>query len=223
MFHNNRKSHPIVMVACVCARQVWPETCTSIVNVIQNPFYGAFTVFHRGSSIVPARNKVAALFLEHAMKPTHLLFVDDDMIFGADAVEKLLLDHKDVVMGNCFTRKYPCTPAYGHFDKETKGKSAPFTAYEKNALQPVEYVGMALTLISRRALEAVGEKPFREIHYDETNIDMSEDISFCRRALDKGIVPWVDTRVQVGHIGEHVFDERDFEATQQILAEAAEA
>uniref|UniRef100_A0A832I553 Glycosyltransferase family 2 protein n=1 Tax=Eiseniibacteriota bacterium TaxID=2212470 RepID=A0A832I553_UNCEI len=222
MFSKVRKhleTRPLVMVATVCARQLWPETATCIISVLNSPQYRAFSLFHRGSVIHLARNTVAKAFLAHPNKPDYLLFVDDDMVFKHDALEKLLADHKDIVTGNAFSRQYPVKPVVGMFDTDPakKGRVHVLLDYKKDALQPVDSCGMAFTLISRHALEKVGPKPFGFLFFPETDGELHEDSSFCWRAKEAGLQVWLDSRVQVGHIGDVVFDERDFEAGKEEL------
>ena len=94
--------------------------------------------------------------------------------------------------------------------------------YRKGELQPVESCGMAFTLISRRAAEqvmAVHARPFDPIFFPETDGELAEDSSFCWRAKEAGVQVWLDARVQIGHIGDVIFDERDFEASLPQLRE----
>lgn len=222
MFSKVRKhieTRPTVMVATVCARQLWPETATAIIGVLNNPQYRAFSLFHRGSMLHTARNTVAKVFLEHKNRPDYLLFVDDDMVFRHDALEQLLANHKDVVTGNAFTRQYPVKPVVGMFDTDPakKGRVSVLIDYQKDALQPIDSCGMAFTLISRNALEKAGPKPFDPMFFPETDGELHEDSSFCWRVKEAGVQVWLNSSVQVGHIGDVIFDERDFEAGKEEL------
>lgn len=164
-----------------------------------------------------ARNTVVKAFLDHKHRPDYLLFVDDDMVFKHDALELLLADHKDIVTGNAFTRAYPVKPVVGMFDPVRKGRVSVLIDYKKDALQPVDSCGMAFTLISRNALEKVGPKPFDLLFFPETDGELHEDSSFCWRAKEAGLQVWLDASVQIGHIGDVIFDERDFEAGKEEL------
>jgi len=216
------KKPPLVLIAVPCYQQVWAETATCVLNLTHSAAYDSIVTFHRGGLIHRSRNQLVRLFLDRPEKPDYLLFVDSDMMFKADALQQLIDDHKDVVTGNAFTRKYPVRPVVGRFSTERDGEVETLINFEKEALQQVESCGMAFTLISRRALERVGPHPFNFIYFPETDRELPEDSSFCWNARKAGLQVWLDSRVQVGHIGEVVFDERDFEAGKEDLLKQTE-
>jgi cellulose synthase/poly-beta-1,6-N-acetylglucosamine synthase-like glycosyltransferase len=216
---HTQKKPPLIFIACPAYDKVWAETATCVINLTHSSFYNVIVSFFRGGLIHRSRNTLAKVFLEHEAKPDYLLFVDSDMLFKADALEQLLLNHKDIVTGNAFSRAYPCKPVVGTFDMERPGRVIHMLDYQKDALQPVDSCGMAFTLISRRALEQVGPRPFDFIFFPESDGELPEDSAFCWRAKQKGLQVWLDSRVQIGHIGDVVFDERDFEASKEDLIE----
>jgi hypothetical protein len=63
-----------------------------------------------GSLVYIARNK----FVQQAIEGdyTHLLFIDSDMVFNADALNVLLYHNKDIVSGSIFTRVPPYKPCF---------------------------------------------------------------------------------------------------------------
>ena len=217
----SHKKKPLVFVAIPTHDQVWAETATCVFNLMNSPMHDTMASFHRGGLIYLSRNTMADLFLKHPAKPDYLLFVDSDMVFKRDALENLLLDHKDIVTGNAFSRQYPVKPVVGMFDPELHGRVRILVDYQKDALQPIDSCGMAFTLISRRALEKVFAHhwaPFNPIFFEETHGHLPEDSSFCWRAKEAGLQVWLDSRVQVGHIVDVIFSEEDFEAGKEDLA-----
>lgn len=220
LFSKLNKRLPVVMIACPTTDKVWAETATCIINLTHSSFYRTITSFFRGGLIHRSRNELANLFLRHDAKPDYLLFVDSDMVFRPDALELLLLDHKDIVTANAFSRQYPVKPVVGMFDPVKIGKVNILVDFQKDILEPVDSCGMAFTLISRRAMEqvtAAHPKPFNFIFFPETDGELPEDSAFCWRAKEVGLQVWHDSRVQIGHIGDVVFDERDFEAGKEEL------
>lgn len=93
------------------------------------------------------------------MRPgsTHLLFVDDDMVPPADALEKLLADDRPVVSAICTTRGEPCEIAAKVYDES----SDQFVKMESIGLDRLVEaklaVGAAFLLMRREAIEAVME------------------------------------------------------------------
>ena len=216
---------PTVLIAVPCHRQVFTDTMTCVVNIMQSKAYRSRVMFHQGGLIHRARNTVAEYFLNHEEKPDYLLFVDDDMVFQGNALEQLLADHKDIVTGNAFTRKFPVRPVVGHFDEERLGRVNTLVEYQKDTLQPVDSCGMAFTLISRRAMEqvvAVNKHPFNFVYFPETDGELPEDSAFCWWAKKAGLQVWLDSRVQIGHIGSIIYDEVDYEAGKDQLIKLME-
>ena len=223
----HQRTHiPTVLIAVPCHRQVFTDTMTCVVNIMQSSqAYRSRVMFHQGGLIHRARNTVAEYFLKHEEKPDYLLFVDDDMVFQGDALEKLLSNGKDIVTGNAFTRKFPVRPVVGHFDPVRLGRINTLVEYKKDELQQVESCGMAFTLISRKAMEqvtAVNKHPFNFIYFPETDGELPEDSAFCWWAKQAGIDVWLDSRVQIGHIGSIIYDEVDFDAGKDQLIKLME-
>lgn len=211
---------PLVMIACPTYDKVWAETATCVFNLTHSHSYRTMVSFFRGGLIHRSRNELAKLFLKHEARPDYLLFVDSDMLFKPEALEQLLADGKDIVTGNAFSRQYPAKPVVGTFDPVKIGKVNIMIDFQKEALQPVDSCGMAFTLISRRAMEqvvAAHHRPFNIIFFPDTDGELPEDSAFCWRAKEAGLQVWLDSRVQIGHIGDVVFDERDFEAGKEEL------
>jgi len=62
----------------------------------------------QGSMLVQQRHSL----VERALRqnPTHILFIDSDMEFPADTLNRLLAADKDIVGANCTTRAMPPEP-----------------------------------------------------------------------------------------------------------------
>lgn len=219
MFSKLNKRPPLVLIAVPCYDKVYAETATAVINLTKSQRYESIVSFFRGGLIHRSRNTLAKLFLEHPTKPDYILFVDSDMVFKADALEQLMDDHKDIVTGNAFSRQFPVKPVVGTFDQSRPGRVIHLLDYKKDALQPIDSCGMAFTLISRNAMEKVGKRPFDFIFFPESDGELPEDSAFCWRAKQAGLQVHLDSRVEVGHIGEYVYDERDFEASRPQLEE----
>ena len=163
-------------------------------------------VFVSGSQIVHAtRNSLVEAALMHK-DWTHCLFIDDDMTFPENTLE-VLLKHDKPVIGVSYV-----------------GKAAPFhlIVWDKVNGEPVRWpvdrgrrgavkvfaVGMGVTLIKREVIKAIGKRWFEFSKYK------GEDIEFCGKAMEAGFETWVDTELEVGHIGRFSYDIRTLENYQ---------
>lgn len=177
-----------------------------------------------GTGGIPdARNKVAQAFLERT-EGEWLWFVDTDMGFEHDALERLLAAADPVerpVMGAlCFAHRrmgrtplraerYGIIPTlYQFVQTDEQSGFAPMPSWDYGKIIPVGGTGAAFLLIHRGALEAVqakyGPQWFEPITHPTANPGgmprtFSEDLSFCLRLAACGIQPYVDTSVQTTH------------------------
>jgi len=168
------------------------------------------------------RSKCVAIsnFFLHTEIP-YLISIDRDMAFSPDHLEKLytnLKDGYDLIAGIYCMRS----------GKGLSGKRE--TAYYLNGeIQEFLSVPWGFTGISRKLLQKmvdelslplVGEElkyyPFCEekLSEDRTTL-MGDDTSFCEKAHQVGIQPYVDTSIQVGHFGDHIFTIEDFISYQE--------
>lgn len=171
-----------------------------------------------GDSLVSrARNVLTANFLQS--DATHLLFLDSDLIFGADQVARIM-NHTEDVVGGFYPKKVqgPIQWCCNAFPDNPPPR--------EDGLQPVKYMGTGFLRISRRVFERMIETYGDLIAYtaDETNrIEhdfwsvgvhqfpdgtrryLSEDWFFCQRWLDMGETVWADTKICVKHVGTAVY------------------
>ena len=159
----------------------------------------------QGMVIDKARNTLAEGALNVEPEASHILWIDDDMTFPPDALERLLAHEKDIVGGLCFNRRPPYQPIL------MRDHNAAISAgdhrfgfcyhYPPDDLFPVDATGGAFILIHRRVYEAIGKDWY-------TPLDgLSEDLSFCLRAKKAGFDIFVDTGLKIGHIAQVVIDE----------------
>lgn len=149
-----------------------------------------------------ARNILTAGALRDVPGLTHLLFIDDDMIFEPDAFERLLAHDLPIVGGLCHNRRPPYMPI---LMREYDGGYAFVYDYDREidarGLIEVDATGAAFLLVQKEVFERIAT----ELKEDPFAIrGPGEDISFCLRAKELGYKIFVDTTVEIGHVGEVV-------------------
>jgi hypothetical protein len=161
--------------------------------------------------IVDARNKVAGQFVD--TEAEWLFWLDTDMGFEADTLEKLLAvaDPVDrpIVGGLAFAQKevvedgmsgWRCAPRATILDwRDVDGvkKFVGRAHYPVNALVQCSATGSACLIVHRSVFEKIGERWYDPIVTDEGPI--GEDISFCARAGAAGFPIFVHTGVRTSH------------------------
>lgn len=169
-----------------------------------------------------ARNKGVVEFLtdEQLRDVPWLLWVDTDMGFSPDSLERLMevADPTDrpVVGGLCFVQMEPDPDGMGGFSTraaptiydwtQTEDAKQGFAVrwdYSANTLLRCDGTGSAFILIHRRVLELMVEK-LGPVWYDRvtnptTKALIGEDLSFCLRAGSLGVPVHVHSGVRTTH------------------------
>jgi len=167
---------------------------------------GATIAIKLGDSLVArARNNLAADFL--ASDCTHLLWIDSDILFDYEHVERLLSHEVDVV-GGLYAIKDQDRPRWC-CNLLPGGKL-------KGDLAPAQETGTGFLLTTRRVYEALQEdhpERFYTCDFDKVSkFDffptgvrngryLSEDWAFCWDCRAAGFEVWVDSECKVDHLG----------------------
>ena len=162
-----------------------------------------YTAILKRLPIVTARNKIVNTAQEHNCD--WILWIDDDMVVkpNINLIEKLLAHDKDIVAPLFFSRSYPFIPML--FKRHKKGDK--FTVYDnmvdydkepkdKRGLIKVDGVGFGCVLTKVKIFDKITTP------YFWSNEWFGEDLFFCEQATRAGFEIFVDTTVDVGHIGE---------------------
>lgn len=137
-----------------------------------------------------------------------LFFVDSDMTFPKDTLERLLSHNKPIVSGLCFKREYPPRATLYRALDEDMNSLVNLVRWEP--LQRIDASGCACLLIRREVFEQVPPPWFALSEWGN-----AEDISFFCRVRRAGIEAWADTTVQCGHVGMYEFGIKDYERALQ--------
>jgi GT2 family glycosyltransferase len=216
-----------VVVAYVYSRDVTYSFHHSIIELIgydlahhARVLRGGYIAYKASTDgLADARNKVVKAFLEEH-QADWLLWVDTDMGFAADTLERLLAAadpvERPVVGGLAFTQReeesdgmggWRCraTPTVFDWAKLDDGQMG-FSVrwgYPHDMLTRCAGTGSACILIHRSVFERVEEKYGRSWYDRVPNVSLgqviSEDLSFCLRAGTLNIPVHVHTGVKTSH------------------------
>jgi len=166
-----------------------------------------------GSLLVAERNRIVEDF--YRSEATHLLCIDSDLGFPAEAVLAMLKANKEFVAGVYPARSEDNTNEYLIRPKLTDNS----IIVKEGHLLAAEYIPAGFMLLSRSAIQKMRDK-FPELYYEPKmeirknehaylffNTEVyegefwGEDYVFCRRAREAGIDIWVDPLIQFDHDG----------------------
>lgn len=192
---------------------------------------GIIAIRCNAGQLVSARNKAVRLFLEEGGSQW-LLWVDTDMAFAPDTLERLLevADpvERPIVGALCFSQREMAPDDMGGYHtaatptifdwisvtddtRELEGFEIRYD-YPPNALVRCDGTGSALILVHRSVFERIQAKYGREWYHRIPARDgsMGEDLSFCMRATALGFPIYVHTGVRTTHLKPVWLTEQDF-------------
>ena len=154
----------------------------------------------------------------------YLFFVDSDMIFRPDVLDRLYDRHKDVV-GAIYSLRSGKNhgPAIYNYRKD-KGDFTRYPYWPINKFLKVDGIGTGLLLIKIEALKKIPAPRFAYLECVTPDKKgnrrrVGEDLSFCIRCKENGIKVYADGTIWVGHLGEKIWSYKDFQVAEIIAKE----
>ena len=166
--------------------------------------------FMVGSLIYDSRNKLAKQAVE--MEADYILWLDSDVIFNPDLMERLYALDADIATGLYFRRTAPFTPVIfktlekedGHLINE---------GYEDYPEDPFEVAGCGFGAVLMKA-DVLFNMPDPGMWFTPA-YNAGEDIAFCMRAREAGYKIVCDPKAQLGHVGHVTITENFYKQVKQ--------
>lgn len=146
-----------------------------------------FLLTSMGTLIVNQRRDLAEQGLQAGA--THVLYIDSDMRFPKDALDRLLAHDKPIVAANYATRRFPIHSVAFANDETFETVT---TEPDSTGLQSVAAVGMGMFLVKREVFEKLPAPWFMIGYQPKTGAYSGEDIYFCRKARQQGFEVLID-------------------------------
>lgn len=163
--------------------------------------------------LADARNQVTAHWLDNT-DARWLWFVDSDMGFAADTLERLIDSSSEIdrfaVGALCFSWRLGAPDGMGGYSAEPvptmygwdgRGFRA-VTDYKRDSVVRVAGTGAACLLLHRSAMETLrgghGDNWFTPVRYPDGGM-LGEDLSLCYRLGEGGFGVHVDTSIKTTH------------------------
>lgn len=129
---------------------------------------------------------------------SHLLFLDSDMMFPPDTLERLLAHDKPIAGASYCQRRAPFKLTH----TELEGSQCTLDG----DLREVKRLPTGCMLIRREVLNAFTDSPAFQVPWIGKTF-IGEDNYFCDVAREKGFSCWLDTALtkQLKHLGTHAF------------------
>jgi len=185
-------------------RGVKPKCAESILQMVNHSNLDYhFIVSTYGYNTAENRNYITAQAVKNNC--THLLLLDDDMLYEADSIDKLLA-HKKHIVGATYSVRRLLEPDQNNLviefftDDEGKPLKSDTEPFKCSAL------GGGLLLIDLKSIRDL-EPPFfwYKANMSVGMVTMSNDWWFCEKARNAGWNIWCDPSLLPKHIGDYEF------------------
>ena len=195
------------LIAIPCMDTIEADFVESLLNL--RPVGEVEIKLLKASLVYDARNQIVQYAISKGGYD-FILWLDSDMTFEPDLMEKLMADiegdgdgeKKMAVSGLCFGRRPPFKPCiYKKLDVQTNGQMVMpvcenWFDYPRDSVFEIEACGFACLLMRMDMLEAMGiyGVPFFPVG------GLGEDLTFCWRAKKLDMKFHCDSRLKIGHI-----------------------
>lgn len=192
-----------ILVAIPSCRDWKPSFGSSLIGLVHYSRHIEFDVYiMQGASVLPkARQNAVRKAIEQGY--SHILFLDDDMSFPSDLMEKFLSHNLPVVAAN-YTRKTrnATTQTCGIDGQVVK-------SFGKTGVEEAGWVGFGAVLIRLEDIKDIENPLFETRWMPERNDFVGEDYYFCGKVRTHGIKIYIDHDVsnKTSHIGDYAYRE----------------
>lgn len=175
----------------------------------KNGEQGIYTV--AGTLIFDQREKLAATALNEGAD--YILWIDADMRFPKNTIDRLIKHNKPIVGVNATTRSIPVKATAKNLEIDFDRKEnhwKPVSSKGKTGLERVTSIGCGVMLVKREVFEKTPRPWFWFENLPGEKL-LGEDVYFCIKAFDAGFETWVDHDLsnEIGHVGRYTFSWND--------------
>jgi len=194
---------PSIMIACPAMEMVNAEFAQHLAMAAANMVANGIKIncaFNIGSVITIARRNLTDIFLKSDFD--YIWWVDSDMKFPIDTPIRLLKRNVPIVGCNYRRRRFPNANFTG-----MKGGPGNFTEFQTTAQSPamelIDVLPHGCVLVHRSVYEKIQGPFYLQEFVPEMNLEIGEDIYFCRQVQKAGYQIWCDQELsrEIAHIG----------------------
>lgn len=184
-----------VLIGVPCLDSIKTKTAFSLFNLKRGG--NTELIMKVGADVARNRNQIVEYAIEKGF--THILFIDSDMKFNPDTLERLLENDEDICGVMYHQRALPLRYNLMPMEQdEERGKYEIVDFKVPADLFEVKWVGTGIMLIKTEVFKKL-QKPYFAFLYEDEYV--GEDVYFCRKARDAGYKIFVDATVQNRHVG----------------------
>src|SRR3990167_4670327 len=180
-----------IMVAMPCGNDtIKVKTAFSLINALKALTVDYDILIRMGCDIIGARTGLVNESIKRGA--THIMFIDHDMFFPPDAIQKLVVQDKDIIGTAYNFRRFPLQSIAIPLSDITP-------THETFRCQAL---GTGFLLIKLSVFEKIPVPWFNFGRDENAELVYGEDTYFCQQAIKAGLDVWADPNLGVKHIGE---------------------
>ena len=164
-----------------------------------------------GTLIFDQREKL----VQHALDGgcDYILFIDSDMRFPKNTIDRLLKHDKPIVGVNATTRTVPVKPTAKQLEVDVEKKENywyPVISKGKTGIEQITAIGCGVMLVKAEVFRNTPQ-PWFWFYQIPGGKTLGEDVHFCVAAADAGYETWVDHDLsqEIGHVGQYTYGWKD--------------
>lgn len=201
-----------ILLAIPTSRFVENQTFQSVYDLTVPEGFETHLQIVQGYAVHQARNILVQIALDQ--KFDYVFWIDADMILPKDILAGLLNDDKDIICGYYIKKieQQRICELFGSNPNDPASEVTPNILEQDlpktTGIYNIKACGFGCTLIKTEVFEKMLAADQEKLCFDyvwQKGKICSEDILFCKRAEQLGILTFTDTRYRCGHIGMKVF------------------
>lgn len=199
------EENTFILIGIPSTGQIQNRTMMSLMSA--NNFIKGRALLHvqEACYVDNSRDKIVATAIKNGA--SHVMFIDSDIEFPPESIQKLIEDDRDIVGGLYPRRQYPYRPTINKVDGD---RLIVPSSYPKDRLFETDAVGTGFMLVKTSVFKKLGDPPYFKIQQFHGK-QIRDDVYFCITARRKGFKVWVDPTFKVGHVGNYVYTMADHE------------
>ncbi len=146
-------------------------------------------------NVTVGRDKIVQMAKYRIPRPSHILFIDYDVLPRRNTLEKLLAHDKDIVAG-VYPMIQKCKISWC-LSREEHYKPLPIEELPDNLFK-TKFVGCGMMLVKMEVFDKL-EWPYWKNEFKPGIKSLGEDLYFCMKARNAGLDIWVDPMVKCSH------------------------
>lgn len=185
-----------ILIGLPVYRTISVKTAFSLVELLKVTPHDTQVIFQEGVFVHQNQNDIAEYALANGFD--YVFYVEHDMLFEPETLNKLLASEKDIICANYNFKSDESNSMVYDEDMELI-EEMPKDIFKAGAIPT------GLTLIKTEVFKKLA-KPYFFFEYDEEGrMKTSQDVYFSLKSKEAGLEVWCNSKIITGHLGDKIY------------------